>query len=206
MTEPATQPAQPADEPVTATGPSAAAASAPAPASAPEPGSASAPASTPAADPAAARPNVARGIAFAALTVPAGIAAWVLLWQAGFISAIVAFGVAWLALLLYRFGSRGLVTRAGMWVVVATTVVTLVLAFFAGVAWDMASVLEYEIPAVFFDAEFWWLYRVNLLDNPELWSSYTVDILLSVLFAALGTFSVFRSLAKQTSGTPQLRS
>lgn len=183
MTEPATQQPQPADEPVEAAtaAPGAAAASDPPP------------------------PSLARGILFAALAVPIGVVAWVGIWQAGFISAIVAFGVAWLALFLYRRGSRGEVTRAGFWVVVAITVVTLVLGFFGGVAWDMGTVLGFELPAAFADAEFWWLYRANLAENPELWSAYTPDILLSLLFGALGTFSVFRTLAKQTSGTPELR-
>ena len=37
-----------------------------------------------------------------------------------------------------------------------------------------------------------------------MWSEYTPDLAISPRLAAIGTFSVFRALAKQTSGTPEL--
>ena len=167
--------------------------------------SASPPAAAASAPPSQAAELVSRGVLFALLAIPVGIAVWVLLWQWGFISAIAAFGVAWAALTLYRYGSGGLVSRAGFWIVMSITVGTLALSFLAGMAWDMASFLELDIPAAFVSSEFWWLFQANLTDNPDLWAAYVPDILLSVLFAALGTFSVFRTLAKQTSGTPELQ-
>ena len=161
---------------------------------------------TAAALPAPAEPaeRVARGFAFALLALPAGILVWLLLWQWGFIGSIAAFGVAWAALVLYRRGTGGVVSRSGMWVVVSVTAVTLVLSFLSGMAWDMATFLELELPAVFANPEFWTLFQYNLTGNPDLWAAYVPDILIAVLLAVLGTFSVFRALAKQTSGAPEL--
>lgn len=161
---------------------------------------------TPPEPPTPARPaeRVGRGLLFALLAIPAGIAVWVLLWQWGFIASIAAFGVAWAALLLYQWGSGGTVSRSGFWVVVGVTGATLVLSFLSGMAWDMATFLELEVATAFASSEFWALFQLNLTDNPELWGAYVPDILVSLLLAVLGTFSVFRALAKQTSGTPEL--
>lgn len=166
--------------------------------------SAAAPAPAPAPAPAQPAELVSRGFLFSLLAIPAGIAVSLVLWQWGFISAIAAFGVVWAALALYRSGSGGIVSRTGFWVVVSVTVVTLVLSFLAGMAWDMATFLELDVPTAFVSSEFWALFQFNLADNPDLWAAYAPDMLISLGLAALGTFSVFRGLAKQTSGTPEL--
>ena len=51
--------------------------------------------------------RVLRGILFSLLIIPAGVLAWAIIWQLGFMSAIVAFGVAVGGAWLYRFGSGG---------------------------------------------------------------------------------------------------
>ena len=49
--------------------------------------------------------QVGRGIALALIALPLGVVVWVLLWSIGFVSSIVALGVALAALSLYRRGS-----------------------------------------------------------------------------------------------------
>ena len=65
--------------------------------------------------------NVQRGVIFALIVLPLGIVAWDILWSVGFVASIVAFGVAWAAVRLYRIGSGGRITRSGA---IAVTVIT----------------------------------------------------------------------------------
>ena len=85
--------------------------------------------------------NVPRGLLLSLVTIPAGIAAWLILWNFGFIASIVAWGIAFLASWLYRVGA-GRITRPGVIVIAGVTVVTLVLALFAGFAWDVAAAFD----------------------------------------------------------------
>jgi hypothetical protein len=71
--------------------------------------------------------NFQRGVIFALIVLPLGILAWDVLWSVGFVASIVAFGVAWGAVRLYRIGSGGRITRNGAIAVTAITVVTLAL-------------------------------------------------------------------------------
>ncbi len=73
-----------------------------------------------------------RGTLLALLIIPAGIIAWVVLWQFGLIASIVALGIAIGALWLYRIGSGGRISRTGAIRVTIITVVTLLLAFLGG--------------------------------------------------------------------------
>lgn len=156
-----------------------------------------------AAVPAPGRERVLRGILFALPVIPVGVIAWVVIWQWGFISAIVAFGVAAGAAFLYRRGSGGRVSWAGVVSIIAVTLVTLVLAFLGGIASDLAAAMGVDFISAMRWPEFWDVYMQNVLGNPELWSSLTPDLLMSLLFAALGCFSVLRNLMKQarTAGT-----
>ena len=78
------------------------------------------------------RENVGRGAPAALVTVPVGVIAWVIVWGFGFVASIVGFVVALLALRLYLWGA-GRISRAGAAVVLLTTTVTLLVAFFAGI-------------------------------------------------------------------------
>ncbi|MDY0909474.1 hypothetical protein [Microbacterium sp. CFBP9034] len=140
--------------------------------------------------------RVGRGILLSLLIIPAGVLAWTIIWQLGFMSAIVAFGVAVGAAWLYRRGSGGRIGAVGIAATIVVTLVTLVLAFLAGIAADLATFLEIDLLTAIGSAEFWDLYVLNVTDNPELWEQLTPDILFALLFAALGTFSVFWNLAK----------
>jgi hypothetical protein len=141
--------------------------------------------------------RIGRGALFALGAIPAGVLVWVLIWQLGFISAIVAFGVVIAATFLYRLGSGGRVGKGGLAVIVGITLVTLFVAFFAGLAVEMAGVLGYVLPASLTDPIFWDDFAYNVFDNPELWSELTLSIVMTVVFAVLGTFGVVRQLSKE---------
>jgi hypothetical protein len=96
--------------------------------------------------------DVIRGTLFALIAVPLGIAVWLLIWGIGFIASIVAFGVAAAAVFLYRFGSRGRVGLVGAVIVTVITLGTMALAFFAGIAWDVAVLMTQVSELTFFEA------------------------------------------------------
>ena len=85
--------------------------------------------------------NVQRGVIFALIVLPLGIIAWDILWSVGFVASIVAFGVAWAAVRLYRIGSGGRITRSGAIAVTVITIVTLALAFVSGFVVDVVQAL-----------------------------------------------------------------
>jgi hypothetical protein len=161
------------------------------------------PASSPA--PAAAGPAVEplpqeralRGLLFTLPVIPVGFIAWVLLWQLGFIASIVAFGVAMATVFLYRKGSGGRVGPAGLGVIAAVTLVTLALSFLGGMAYDLAQFMSLPFPGALVDGEFWDTFWLNVFGNGDLWAQYLPDLLFALLFAVLGTFSVFRRLARE---------
>ncbi|GAA5027843.1 hypothetical protein ACFQRL_05845 [Microbacterium fluvii] len=150
----------------------------------------------PAASAAAALPaeNVARGALFALAALPLGVALWCVIWQLGFISALVAFAVVAGGAWLYRRGSGGRVGGAGIAVIVAVAAVTLVLAFLGGLVFDVASALGYPMPASLTDELFWGDYWYNITDNPQLWEEMTMTIVMTIGFAILGAFGVVRQL------------
>lgn len=138
--------------------------------------------------------NVGRGALVALATVPVGVAAWVVLWGFGFIASLVAFGVAVLALRLYLWGA-GSVSRKGAMVVLGVTVVTLLLAFFAGIVLDAAQAFgegsglgawgAFRHPN--FWPAFWEVW-------PDVAPEYLPDFGLAAAFGALGSFRTLRAV------------
>ncbi|GEA89799.1 hypothetical protein [Cellulomonas cellasea] len=156
------------------------------------------PSAPPVAPPPVAQPaNVGRGALLALATIPVGIAAWVLLWGMGFIASIVAALVAFLAVRLYVLGA-GRLTRTGALVVLAITVVTLVLAFVGGIAWDAATAVGEETGTsawgALTDPTFWSWFSSIL---PEVLPEYGTDIAWAAGFGALGSFTTLRGAFTQ---------
>lgn len=144
--------------------------------------------------------NLQRGVIFALIVVPLGIVAWDLLWSVGFVASIVAFGVAWGAVRLYRLGSGGRITRPGATAVAIITIVTLLIAYVSGFVVDVVQALVKQGATV-----------GEALSYPPFWgyvgssmttTSALVSLLLAVLFGALGCFSVLRG-AFRMSRLPQ---
>lgn len=140
------------------------------------------------------REKIGRGTLFALLTIPVGVAAWVVVWGLGYIASIVGAVVAFLAMRLYVWGA-GRISRVGAVVVLAVTVVTLVLAFLAGIAYD--AVVAFSDASgmgrweTLTHPEFGPLFAEIL---PEALPEYQGDLLWALGFGALGSFAVLRGV------------
>jgi hypothetical protein len=143
--------------------------------------------------------NIPRGTLVALLIIPAGVLAWVLLWQFGLVASIVAFGVAIGALWLYRFGSGGRISRTGAIRITIIVVITLLLSFFAGLVSDVvpfyASQRNIPVISALTSSEFWTFFNHALANNI---GNVAVPLLLAAVFGVLGCFSVLRTAFVQT--------
>jgi hypothetical protein len=141
--------------------------------------------------------NVQRGVAFALIVVPLGIVAWDLLWNIGFVASIVAFGVAWGALRLYRIGSNGVFGRSGAIAVAVVTIATLVLAFVSGYAVALVAPFSKaagtSIPESLVDGRFWGIVVQAMTTGRAL-----ISLLLAAAFGALGCFTLLRAAFRVT--------
>ena len=141
--------------------------------------------------------NFQRGLIFALVVLPVGIVAWDILWSVGFVVSIVAFGVAWAAVRLYRIGSGGRITRTGAIAVTAITIATLVLAYVSGFVVDALVKLGASVTEALAYPPFWG-YVGQAMTAP----SALVSLLLAAVFGALGCVSVLRG-AFRLSRAPQ---
>lgn len=130
--------------------------------------------------------NFLRGTLLALLAIPAGVIVFVLIWNLGFVSAIVGFAVAFAASFLYRFGSGGRVSIRGAVVVTAITVGTLVLAFLIAIASDISQIRDESLLASLFGP-----YLIPAVGANGL------NALLTIVFGLLGCFAVLRSAFQQ---------
>ncbi len=141
--------------------------------------------------------NVQRGVAFAVIALPLGIIAWDLLWSVGFIASIVALGVAYLALRLYRVGSGGPIGRPGAIAVTVVTIVTLVLAFISGFAFDMVGLYSSQhgtsVPETLVTPGFWASVFASMASGQN-----AISFLLAGVFGLLGCFGILRTAFRQT--------
>jgi hypothetical protein len=142
--------------------------------------------------------RVGRGLALALVVIPAGVAVWTILWNIGFVSSIVSFGVAIAAVWLYRTGSRARVTRTAFWGIVAIIVVTIILSFLAGIFTDLVRDVRIPFGQALTDARFWRLFSDNVFHNADLWKSYLPQVLFALLFAALGCFRTLRRISRES--------
>jgi len=141
--------------------------------------------------------NLQRGVIFALIALPVGVIAWDVLWSFGFIASIVAFGVAYLAVRLYRFGSGGRITRSGAIAVTVITVGTLIIAFISGFAVKVIGVytqqLGTSIPEALTAPRFWSIVFGTMID-PQ----FLPTLLIAAAFGALGCFGTLRAAFLQT--------
>lgn len=70
-----------------------------------------------------------RGRLLALLIIPAGIALWVLLWKAGFIASLAAFGIAYGALWLFQSGAKRQPSRSDAYFLVGAILIGVILSF-----------------------------------------------------------------------------
>jgi hypothetical protein len=142
--------------------------------------------------------NVRRGALLALATIPLGVVVWVVLWGFGFIASLVAAGVAILALRLYVWGA-GQLSRRGAVVVVAITVATLLLAFFAGIVLDAAMAFG-DLSGLgawgaFVHEDFWPAFWEVM---PDAMPEYLPDFGWALAFGALGSYATLRAVFTAT--------
>ncbi|MFB9747956.1 hypothetical protein [Leifsonia shinshuensis] len=154
--------------------------------------------SVPAPQPFTQAERVGRGLALALLIIPAGVIAWTVLWNIGFIASIVSWGVAIGAVRLYRFGSKARVTRGAFWGIIAIVAVTLVLSLLAGIYSDLISTLKIPLGDALTDSRVWSLFADNLFTNGDLWQAYLPTVGLALLFAVLGCFTTLRRVSQES--------
>lgn len=146
------------------------------------------------------QPNYMKGFVYALGAVVLGIIAWVILWRFGYIASIVALGIAAGAVWLYQKGSGSDVDKKGAMIIISLIIASLVLAFLTGMvsdAWDAYTSPDVKGTGSLLSGDFWSFFTSNL-GSGELWSVYLPDIGISILFGALGCFSIIKDLlAKQ---------
>lgn len=148
--------------------------------------------------------NSGRGKLLSLLVIPLGIAAWLFLWQFGFIASVVAWGIAWGAVWLYSYGSGEEVNRAVAPYIVGVIVFGVVASFLSGMLSDLwyAYTTEMNGTQGFFSAEFLGMAWENLI-----WwdfvSSYIIDMLISLAFAALGAGGIIYGLYKSDNSSKE---
>lgn len=144
-----------------------------------------------------------RGLLLSLIALPVGVLVFTLLWNLGFISAIVGFGVAFAAFFLYRLGSGGRVSLKGALVVTLVTVVTLIVAFvFANVS-DVATVYADELGLSWFEVMGSPRFVGDALDlifSPAGISAIGGNAAITLLFGVLGCFTVLRGAFKEARG------
>ncbi len=142
-----------------------------------------------------ASPFHGRGVAYALLAIPLAVVSWMLLWQLGIMSSFVVFGATIVAVLLYRYGSRGELTASGVvaiaLIVVAAVAVSLVFSFLAdAAALFPLSEVEGSVYARVFDAvgnpEFGPWFTESWWPSSTVWEAWIPNLILAVLYLLIG--------------------
>ena len=143
------------------------------------------------------RENVARGVALAALVIPAAVLLWILMWSGGYFITVLLLLLAAGATLLYAKGAGGSMSILGASLVSILVVVGFLLGYFAGVlasvVGSMASILGVAWPSLLFNAGFWPPFFENL---PRFMDESSSQLFLAALVSAGGVFFVFYLRAK----------
>lgn len=137
---------------------------------------------------------VARGIAFSLGAIPVGMAAAVLIWKLGFVASISSFVIAAGAALLYTKGA-GAPPRKGLVPLVLVVLIGVAASFFAIVASDLGDF--YGTPkgqSLGYPSGFEFV-KANIFNFGVL-GTYGSELVMFVIFAALGTFGTMRQMAR----------
>lgn len=152
------------------------------------------------ASPAAPIEDVNRGTVVALAAIPVGVIVWTVVWTLGAILSVITYGIAYLAMFLYKLGSGGTISRAGAVRVTIVTIIGVVLSIIAGLVSDVAvgiGQVSGESP-------------LEALGNPAFGQVFTLyltsgdsgllfSIGIALLFGLLGCFGVLRSAFRATA-------
>lgn len=138
--------------------------------------------------------SVWRGTLLALLVVPVGVLLWLVIWDTGWVTSLVAYGAAVGTGKLYALGSGGRVTWAGAVVVTTITLVTLIAAFVGGVWLDAVRFLGGSPLEQVFDSEPWGLLAYNVQYYRPFFDGLYAQLAISAGMGGLGCFFALRGL------------
>ncbi len=151
--------------------------------------------------------RVLPGALLSLLAIPAGIVVFAFVWNLGFVSAVVGFGVAAAAFFLYRLGSGGRISLVGAAVVSVVTLAGVVLAVLGARAFTLAQGL-----AVTYGLDVWQVLlaadfpaRIAGVFGTPGYVGFLAQLgALPLVFAAIGCFTLLRGalIAERSAGAP----
>lgn len=141
---------------------------------------------------------VSRGILWSLAAIPLGMIAAVAIWRLGFIASVSSFVVAGAGMWLYSKGATTLPKR-GLIPLVGVIIVGVALSFFAIVASDIVDFYGTPEGKELGYTSVWSMLSSNLVD-PDVLGSYGKDLVMFVVFAALGIFGTLRRLVGAQRG------
>lgn len=140
------------------------------------------------------KPNVVLGTVGALVGALIGAALWVLVYQLGYIAAIVGIAMIFLAYKGYTILARGKDKKG----VIIATVISVIVLFLAHIfCWglELYNLLAAEYEITFMDSL---LSLPSLLaSDSELMMSFVKDLVIGYVLMAVGSFSFVRNLARQ---------
>ncbi len=154
------------------------------------------------------QPRVGRGLLFALAAIPLGIVIWVVIWELGYVASLASFVIAGAALWLYEKGAGAEPSRKAGVGLVGIFIGGVVLAFLAGMVVDgwmyyngkdgqqLGSSVELSTGQKL-------QYIVEDMQQPKLWEGYSNDILLTLLFTAIGGGYIVLTLFKNPKSANQ---
>lgn len=133
--------------------------------------------------------SFARGVALSLLVVPLGVGAWLLLFQLGWMTSVIAFGVALLACVLFRYGSGGPISARGGVAISIVVANTVLLGVLTGAGWAVARSYAGSgaSVAVVADPGFWRSFGTAYLASSSARQVVLWNVGVGLLLGALGT-------------------
>jgi hypothetical protein len=140
--------------------------------------------------------KVGRGLLFALGGVVAGIVLAIFVWQLGFVASLTGAVMAYACVWLYNKGA-GRSPRKGAFGLLGLILVGVVLSLVGAIGSDAVIIARKVFPnntAAQTEAV------ITYLTTPEVWSANAGAVAMYLIFAALGTYSIFIGLAKARKG------
>jgi hypothetical protein len=132
--------------------------------------------------------NVVAGSILALVIIPVGAALIAVISNIGFFASFVSFLFALGAVALYRIGSGGVISRTGAWIITAIVVATTLLGIWLSLVVGFAGGLG-KLSNIGLDG-FWPEFNADL---PKILNQELIFLVLTVLFAAFGSFRTLRN-------------
>ena len=154
------------------------------------------------------QPKTGRGLLFALAAIPLGIVVWVIIWELGYVASLASFVITGAAVWLYEKGAGAPPSRKAGIGLVGICLLGVILAFISGIfadGWSYYGSTDYlSQGGLELSTSEKLQYVAEVMRQPQLWEAYTNDIVLTLLFTALGGgYIFFRLFKNRNSGATQ---